>query len=711
MFQNVSTKTVFSVLAAILLLLVISLFADKKAVEVQGPTRMVRGPQDTLYVKIDDQIVKVSADGDVLGAWDIRSDLAIHEPVVDFFVDADGRLMIARGDSQLIQYYSPEGKLLRTHVRLPSPVVEDRHSIKFTKDPVTGTVYVADTSHHRIQIYGADEKEFRMLTAPLGAKSTPLAPQAHSDESLEASILPERPFLYPNGILFDNDKLFVTDTYNHRIVVLNPDGSFDKIIPTIEKHYTRFVYPVKLARAGASLFVINKGELFMGGEVVAIDTNTLERRRFHSVKKSNPEDVLARADDVLVTDRATLNIHRYTHGGRLLGMFGGPSLSDILMTGQATRKIYEWTRVAAIGGMVLVLAALFVSSRRQRIAAEKAGGSFYKPFQSLQKILGPPDGARRRIILFLIPGLGQAAAGRVLRAFTFLAVLFFLLSACAYVWHEYHRETATGLPSLLAICLDTYILWIVITLDGIRLSGAPNTPGKTFNFRQAFITVLLPLIAVVTGIMAQVAREIIMHDNPEISLFIQSLFRDVLIGLNRTDGPDAAFAAATAASMLFGWGGAVAGFFGVLAWRLGLKKVNRGFAVIGGFCIGILSWAVTGIVAGPRLGAMFYMPPTQGAILGLFVYIFFKKYRVPAFVIPVAIAGAWLGHILMLITGALMRPVFYSSLFAGSGSAIIGAFTRTNLIVWEIYGIFLATLTVLNLSTKQREIPVQVQGE
>jgi hypothetical protein len=171
LYGKLSFRRVFAVFLILASLLLLSLWTDRKAADVEGPSRLVRGPNDTIYVQVDRNIAKVSSEGELLSVLDLDTDASIPD-VADFFVEQDGRLLIARRDS-LLRYYSPEGKRL--------PRIREEHSgrgitvCSLTKDPSTGMLYFADTSRHRIELFGPDEKEVKTITVPSGAPESSLS--------------------------------------------------------------------------------------------------------------------------------------------------------------------------------------------------------------------------------------------------------------------------------------------------------------------------------------------------------------------------------------------------------------------------------------------------------------------------------------------------------------------------------------------------------
>jgi hypothetical protein len=165
----------------------------------------------------------------------------------------------------------------------------------------------------------------------------------------------------------------------------------------------------------------------------------------------------------------------------LLDTFGKPSLQSLYADRQVARKTYQWLRVGSLASMLLVLAWLLFASRRQRVSYDHAGQGLHKPLAGLQSLLGPLGSVRRKVLLVLVPGLGQAAAGRILRAFTLFVILSFFVSLVIYSLSSGESE-ATSLPVLITSMLMTYTIWMLIVLDGVRLSGKPANVTHNLGF-------------------------------------------------------------------------------------------------------------------------------------------------------------------------------------------------------------------------------------
>ncbi|HWR73742.1 MAG TPA: hypothetical protein VN604_11285 [Nitrospirota bacterium] len=663
---------------------------------------MVRGPQNTIYIQIDRKIAKVSADGDVLHVLDLGRDAVIPERIADFFVEDDGRLMIARRDSQLLQYYSPDGELIKTHSRVPSELVNGDHFCKFSKDSATGILYFADTSHHRIQIYGPDEKEIKTILQFSG--SSVITVPEEDPEGVSVTF-PDTPLHYPNGLLFDGDRLLVADTGNYRIVIFHPDGSLDRIIPVRQTEASSLVHPLRVSRYGNIMYAILRGPNFLGGRVASFDLMSGQEKYFRQRGPADPWDVLSRPDDVLIADRGSLSVVRYTHDGKFLSTFGRPSLQGLYADRQVVRKAYQWLRIASLAGMLIVLGWLLFASRRQRIAQDQAGESPYAPVPGLQKILGPMGSVRRKVLLFLIPGLGQAAAGRILRAVTLSVVLLIFISLIAYSWFQFSLRDLTSLPVLVIIVLMVYTVWIAIVLDGVRLSGKPSDVFRRLSFKRVFAAVAVPLITVGSAAAIQLVREAIVRSNPEISLSIQTVIRSFMSVFHTDVSP---FSAMLPAVVIFGWGGAAAGMFGALAWQAQAGRSKILIGIFSGFLAGITSWGCTVLLVGNRPGALLYMPPVQGVLLGSLAYFSFRSKGMPLLVVPAAAAGAWTGDFLKMFLGIGDTLLMKVLAVHGVDSVWIGAITRVELIVCAAYFIHLAIWAAWNTAAAR---PVGSSGE
>ena len=701
--------TLIGCILAIISLTFLSFWFYKLAYQIEGPTRIISGPQNTIYVLVDDDIVKLSPDGEVLKTFSLSGTMGINELVADFYVDPNDDILVGLKHSQIIKHFSPEGRLKRVHSRLPSPLVNDDRNFKFTKDPATGILYVADSVHHRIQIYCADEKEIRTLQSP-SSKIQDKPTENLIDEEGEGEGFiyqnddPNKPFLFPNVLAIDGDRLYITDTDNWRIAIFHLDGTFDRLIPLVKSGDRDFLpFPVRFSRMGSTLFVIKRGTGFVGGEVVTVDLATGEKKPVQINEKIDPQDVLARQGDVLISDRETKSILRISPSGELLGTCGKSSFNDILAMSRLKQRMYLWLSKGSLWGILGIFIILVFLAVKDFITHKRLGpDSESKPIAYLQQALGPVGSRRRRVLLVMIPGIGQLAAGRVVQAVIFPLPLAVFLFVFLYSMTEIFRGTISAFPMVMTSGLIATGLWAAIVINGIRLNKPGVVQPRHFSIKDAARTAASPVLTVALGALFQhLWDEFVNRQNPEVSIAIQGFFREIMIKLGLESSHTVVFAAMTPVNMFFAWGGAVAGLFATTAWRFRLGKAKIVWAALVGHFSGMLSWSITATFVGTILGGGFFMPLAQGALVSFAVYLFFHRQGMSPLIIPLAMAGAWIGDMVVIFVPGLW--------FIGGRNP--GEYTRIISVIGIAYFIHLAILMIMNATNRKAKEMQPIQAE
>jgi hypothetical protein len=689
-YARLSFHNAFNVLLVLIGLFLLSVWAERKAADVEGPSRLVRGPQGTIYVQVDRSIAKVSTEGELLGLLDLGTDASVPD-VSDFFVEQDGRLLFARSNSQLLQYYSPEGKMLGTFAGITPPQGGKNLSCYLTRDPSTGIVYFADTPRNTIRIFAPDQKEIRTIAVPSGTQpDSPLAARSEGSD-LERIFSSETPLQHPHGLTFAGDRLIATDTGNSRIVLFFFEGALDKIIPVFPLESASFINPIRVDRYGDRIYVVVRGQDFADGRVQSFELHTGLPRDFRYPGTNDPWDVLARRDDVLVADRASLTVLRYGHSGRFLGTFGRPAVQNLYAVSRLKRKTFELIRVGSLAGMGFVLAWLLYPLTGKLTA--------------LGNILGREGGIRKKLLL-LIPGMGQAAAGRLLRAGMLLLTLLLFAALFVYSWFQYQSPSGASmsLPELITTWFLAYTAWIAIVLDGIRLTRKPadNDDRSCVTDRQPFFAVVITVFAAVA---VQLAREFIVFMTPDSPPAIQQVFHLLITSVH---GHSSLSAASLPASILFGWGGAGAALFGTFAWQAKARGTELMTGIVTGFVAGMYSWVFSAVAAGSRSEWMLYAPVVQGMVLGLFTWLYFRRKGMPVLIMPAAVAGAWIGNFLKFFLSDLVAPITKLLSVAAAGGLWTGATARLELILIPAAFIHLAIGIAWNIT--QDTSPVSVEA-
>jgi HEAT repeat protein len=537
---------------------------------------------------------------------------------------------------------------------------------------------VADSVHHRIHVYDSDEKEIATLTSPSDLHGA--LPQEGMEQEGNALQNHTR-FLYPNSILFDG-YFFIADTHNHRIVVLNPDGSLHQIVPAVQEPNAEMNYPIILSHYGNMLFVVNTDSNYAGGEIVGIDLAEEKHKKFQPPGEIDPQGILARAEEVLVSDRLSLQVLRFSADGKFLNRYGRESLASLFSRIRFKRQIFRGLRFGCFGGMGLILIGLipiYLKERRERPRSDLASPTIQNSF--FQKLLEPQRGFRW-FLLMMVPGLGQAAAGRWFRGGIHFILCFLSLGTVLYFSNRHSFS-----PPILSIAL---MFWVGAAVDAIRLLEPTQSP-RFFTMKGLGTLFGLPIIPALTAALAQFLYEQVVNIVPQLSFASQHSFYYMIdrfrLGYSGLDF----FSALLPAEMLFGSACASATLFATLARLQGSKRRGIVPSILFGLALGTVSWSITGvtIISIPR-GA-FYMPLIEGFLIGLSVYLFFGKSATSILVIPAAISVAGFGNLLSLFVLKLGRD----KLIGLTGSTDF--FVRGITLAFLFYFILLGILFVMTL--------------
>jgi hypothetical protein len=285
-----------------------------------------------------------------------------------------------------------------------------------------------------------------------------------------------------------------------------------------------------------------------------------------------------------------------------------------------------------------------------------------------------------------VPGLGYIAAGRLLRAIILIPPLVFLIFLLLFSIVMLWVQGVTILSVVMFVGIVTAAYWTGVVLDGMKLSEGGQQKRKV-GFLDLLSLLGLPLITVAVGLVSQLIWENLRRAVPDIFLALQRVTADALVFLGTGQAGFVTFDTLDVVGRFVGWGGAAAAMFGTIAWRMGREKGQVARAAVMGLFAGMLSWVFTAAVPGAMLGGAFYTPLSQGFLLGLAVYLYFRGPLVRPLVLLLAVAAAWVGNMLHLF---LFLNI--DSLFLRLRLPCIppGSVIRTTSIVVEAYCIHVA---------------------
>jgi hypothetical protein len=96
---------------------------------------------------------------------------------------------------------------------------------------------------------------------------------------------------------------------------------------------------------------------------------------------------------------------------------------------------------------------------------------------------------------------------------------------------------------------------------------------------------------------------------------------------------------------------------------------------------------------------MLYATPIQGVLLSLFTYLYFRRKGMPVLIMPVAVAGAWIGYFLKFFLGVLASPIGKILSEGDAGGLWTGAIARLELILMPAFFIHLAIWMTWNIAS------------
>ena len=697
----------------ILSLIFVSLWANAKFRERKGITHLAEGPQGTLFLTVEDSLLKVSSEGRLLNRLHLKNDLGISERITDILVRQDGSFLIGLSDSREIRTYSQEGKIIRKyHVEHPT------YDFLMTSDSTNGYLYVSSRGYWKghVEIFGPDWQKIATISDFINPdKPQPAEGFANEEEGTQTPPMKDyHDYFEPADIVYYNGQLHIAD-YGNRIVILKNDGSLDRIIPSQVEGGPQAAAPVRIARFGDMLYVITWDDKHDGGEIIAVEIQTGKRLHIGNVHNDEAArllfkdayhypDIVARKGDILVTDQNAMRVQRFATGGGFVGFLGDDSLLNAFKEIEKPYRIYKLVRWFSISGAILALIAFIFIYRN--LKSSSVGRSVLLTLITIGSILGPEGSIRRKVLLMAVPGLGQLEAGRKFRSviffFPFLIVLFWfgssLLASLRGVYYSFYYVIYSGvLLSLImtASAKDVYTL---------NLKGA--TPWQ-FSAKGILTTLLSPLIPVAMGAVSQILWELYVKKDPEFSFVLQEIIKDILLFVSITDKELLTFSVIIPANTILAWSLALCLMFILIARRIGYQG---GFVLLLkgllGFLAGIVSIVMLAVLSTVYAGSAFYSPLFMGLFLGMCLLAVFLRNQISPLVIVASVAGAGLANIVNIL-GISELIHFMLEIMSGQGSSNLsfpmGASVRTLHVVTDIYFLNLAASLVLS-ATKPRRL-------
>jgi YYY domain-containing protein len=213
----------------------------------------------------------------------------------------DGGFYVCNSKKGVIDCYSAEGAWVRSYGS-PGAAAEagglatDYSGVDGVAVAEDGTLYAADTWHHRIAVF---------------------APEGTYQREIKSD------FFGPRNLVLFNGQLVVADTGKHRLVVVTPGGHTVRTVGNEGRGSGEFVEPVGLAVSNNQLYVADVGN----GRVQAFGTDYQPRFEFPVLgweDQVGTEAYLAvdGKGAIWLTDSGKSRIEKFSADGNLLAIYG-----------------------------------------------------------------------------------------------------------------------------------------------------------------------------------------------------------------------------------------------------------------------------------------------------------------------------------------------------------------------------------------------------
>ena len=402
------------VVALVLFLTVVAIgiwmWGSGAATRIGGPAELRSGPNGHHYIQIQNYLVEHDEDGKFVATHDLGS-LGVELFLGTYAFFSNGDILLRRGPdprsfSDNVRAFqrqtnrsstvpeSADSGLFRCSLetsectRFGSPGVDFKAAHGIHIDWRTDDVYVSDTTRHLLRKYSADGEEVAVTEAT---------------------------FKFPNQVLLHNERLYVADTNNHVIRVVESDtASYGSLIES------RYVvpgaatlasqkWPSHFVRVGDDWWVNNmKTGMNLGGLYV-FDSEWDFRRPVDLPNDADPISLLAVDDEVWVSDWNNDLVRRFSRDGRSLTPLESAGLEDILVRSRSERRQYEIYSYGGIALVVFVLAALLVRGfavSMNKDSRQEADASADAPMSSDGLLYLEPDPKALRRMRFATMAFG-----------------------------------------------------------------------------------------------------------------------------------------------------------------------------------------------------------------------------------------------------------------------------------------------------------------
>ncbi len=368
MNQNVKPLTAFLIVLTGICLISLIFWVRGESLNVGGPDQMQFDPDGNIVIHISDKLYRLTPSLELQDSYDL-DEMGVYDLVGDFAFFSNGDMLIRKGkyDPGLLESISRYLRMTDTKapvakydneglyrcsqgLKICSPF--GRNQLDFDSafhlsiDIKTDTVYVSDTSRHKLRKFDVQGNE------------------------LAAS---EKGYKFPNQNSLQNDKLLVADTNHHAIQIVETDTeNFGEILrshsilnPTLKEN----IWPYSFAKIGVHWWVNNLNTSMSNGTIVIYDENWQFVKTVKLPTDADPFDFAVLGEQVLITDLNNNRIYQLDYQGQLISNSLPQEITEKLEQLRKSRLFYIYLSYIAVGLFAVFLIAgftiAFIQNRKE----------------------------------------------------------------------------------------------------------------------------------------------------------------------------------------------------------------------------------------------------------------------------------------------------------------------------------------------------------
>lgn len=337
------------------------MWGSDAAASIGGPSGLNIDANGHAYVQIQDKLVEHDTNGRYRRTHDL-GDMGVDVFLGGFDFFSNGDILLRRGpdsrsfadnfrafqrktNEQSIEPESPDSGLFRCSLdakvctRFGQTGIDFKAAHGILIDRRTDEVYIADTTRHVLRKYSSDGIA---LAGPMGG------------------------FKFPNQVLMFGDKLYVADTNNHEVRVVDPHtASFGQelgrknVAPELATA-ARQTWPGHFARVGDGWWVNNMRTGMNQGGIYLFDENWRLIRKLDLPDGADPMALLVVGDEVWISDWYNDKVRRFSTAGKPLADLDSAGLDAVLALARAERSKFRMVGYSGIALILFVLGGLAV---------------------------------------------------------------------------------------------------------------------------------------------------------------------------------------------------------------------------------------------------------------------------------------------------------------------------------------------------------------